>query len=169
MAKKSSIIPLAGYISSTYKPDISVKEINQIPPYPDVGVAYAGFAKKLTGDSGYRLLNQQSFKQILNFSWTASSSALTATSLALEGFDIYIKELQFSCYSDIDCILVLEENTGGKDICDIALKGGSSTITGNITLHSPFKLKDSVFRAGPSTPITGKITFNISGWYEKID
>jgi len=163
MAKK--LIPLAGYISAKFIPSsVTASQIEAIPPYPDVGIEFKGYAKKL-GTGGYTLLKQENYQLPMAFSWTTSNAPLTLSVQPRDRTDIYINQISFSGFSDTNVYINLYESPSNKLIARFALQanaGGSMAIN----LIAPYKMKDVTFGIQPSTPITGTIVANIAGWYE---
>jgi len=73
MAKKKVVNDyLAGYVPANFTPLVTTEQIKQIPPYPDPGVKFAGYAKVLSSNGNYDLKKQQTQHTTAYYSNTAS-------------------------------------------------------------------------------------------------
>jgi hypothetical protein len=163
--KKLKELPLGGYIKANFIPSsITANQIEAIPPYPDVGIEFKGYAKRLIS-GGYQLLKQDNYQLPMGFSWVASNAWLTLSANSRENTQIYINRISFSFYSDTACTIDLMEYPSGVLIARVAC-GAGDTGNMNIDLTAPYKLGSTTYVIQPSTPITGTIVANVSGWYE---
>lgn len=89
MAKKTNVVPLAGYISSSFNPSVTAEQIKQIPPYSDPGIDFKGYSKEQRGDQ-YVLFKQNTRFYSYANSNVASPSTITLTRSNLSTAIFYV-------------------------------------------------------------------------------
>jgi len=162
MAKPNiAFVPLNNITSKNVE---APKKIDE-PSYPDQGVSFAGYAKKLISQGNYQLLKQYSYKKIANFTFIASAAGLTLSSEQQNGNDIYIDSIVMSAYSDTDIHVILRQFGSNELLGTLAVKAGMNNSI-NTKLSAPIKIDSVSYEVIPSAAFTGKIIVNIYGWYE---
>jgi len=162
--KKAVTNYLAGYVPATYSPDVTEKEIKLIPPYPDAGVAYAGFAKRESGGA-YQLLKQVPYRRSMQFSRSASGASLSLTAAKDADKDIYISFISLDYGTDTALNVDLYAYNAGVLLFRTTLNNTS----GQKLFHFPVPIlmSDTVFDNVVSASSTSTLTYTIIGWQEK--
>jgi len=114
-SKEGTPLYLGGYVPSKYTPQVSSAEIKQIPPYPDSGVAYAGYFKVDKG-AKYDLFPQFRFNEC--FIVTPAAAVVVLVTL-LKSQRLYITDIHITLSVDhIDNTIKIQQkaSTGTKDI-----------------------------------------------------
>jgi hypothetical protein len=155
---------LAGYVPATYDPGVTAKEIASIPPYPDSGVEYAGFAKRESNGS-YQLLKQIPYRRTMVFSRAASGASLSLTALKDADKDIYISFISLDYGTDTGMFVDLYAYNAGLLLFRTSLNNTS----GQKLFHFPVPLlmNDTTFDNVVSASSTSTLTYTIIGWQEK--
>lgn len=138
------------------------------PDYPDVGVAYANYSKKLQSGNNFRLSKQEPYERTTLFGWTAGAGILAVGPGNKEGKDIYITEITLTCYSDTACFFsVYDLNTAGDyNTLAIIVCGAGQTNSAYYHFASPILLKKLYIAVAPNVAVTGRLSTTITGWYE---
>lgn len=162
--KKAATNYLAGYVPATYSPDVTAKEISVIPPYPDAGVEYAGFAKR-EANGAYQLLKQVPYRRTMVFSRAASGSSLSLTANKDADKDIYISFISLDYGTDTAMFVDLYAYNAGTLLFRTTLNNTS----GQKLFHFPVPIlmSDTTFDNVVSASSTSTLTYTIIGWQEK--
>lgn len=90
--KTSSVYPMDGYVPSSYNPATTQQTIKQIPPYPEKGVSFGGYSKRLLQSDQYELRPQIKFHKSGNFTSISQSNSFalnTNQKLCITGIFFY--------------------------------------------------------------------------------
>lgn len=139
-----------------------------IPEYPDVGVSFAGYSKKLSSGNSYRLSVQEPYECQTVFTWTAASTLLTLAINSKQGKTIFIKNITVTMYTDTACSIAIANYQGAGDFNNLAVLccGAGQSNNMSIEYPAPIKIDKISWAAQPNTAITGRVSIVITGWYE---
>jgi len=147
---KESVSYLEGYIPAGFTPTTSAQEIIQIPPYPDVGVKFAGYSKTARSQ-GYEINPQ------IRRTQTGTITGAVTTSITGTRLDPKLKFYAGNLH--IDC----STTNGGitLTIHDGATSAGRERA--RCVLSAGIQHFDIDFSNSPRDFITESLTFVLSG------
>lgn len=167
MASKSSPVAYVPLTKTTETVATAPTKIDT-PDYPDVGVAYAGYSKKLSSGNTYRLSVQEPFEQQASFLWTASNTLLTLNVLNKTGKTIYLSKITASFFTDTNNHVTIYMYNSGTDYKSIGVLAcrATNTVSCIIDFPAPIPVTKLQWGAAPVGAMTGRISLNFTGWYE---
>jgi hypothetical protein len=108
--KKATTEYLAGYIPANYVPvQIGSEQIKQIPPYPDAGIRYEGYAKVLGSNGIYELKRQETKTNTALYGGIAAGAQLLFTVPAGKTYYINKILIQHAAPSTVPTALLLSD------------------------------------------------------------
>ena len=150
--------------------------LNTIPPYEDVGIAYKGYAKVDIGNGKYKLLRQDEWTGVIGYNWAASSAEgnSTPSGVNVSEKNFFMTKILITAVIDRNTEFRVYDNVTGNIYFRFdAITGVNNTFSLDLT-GIPYLLKNAQISArpydpaSPSTPlaITGRLALTIYGFSE---
>jgi len=165
--KKTKETFLNGYIPANVDINPITKEsIEQIPPYPDGGVRYAGYAKQLLGDGKYKLLRQETV--FTSYQSVASTTEVVLLTVPAKR-SFYCTHIQFISDNASTVPTIVRLFDGVNAIANAkwqwAILSNEQFLNHDFT-NSPRRFDTSVIIDFDQNTIADYYCINLFGWYE---
>jgi len=138
-----------------------------IPNYPDAGVSYAGYSKKIFSNEIFKLNKQTPFD--FNFDWLPAAGVTTTNFILSQSTDKhYLTDMFITCWPNSVNKLKLQDGVVGRTVFWILNQNISSIQSYNVHFTVPIQLTNNMLTAVLSAPAvaTDEYVVNFYGWSE---